>query len=260
MLIYIAIGTFLATFSGGLLALIKKDKLHSILGFSAGAVMGVVFFDLLPEALDLGSKFYSTEVITTAVAIGFVLYLILDRSFSLHAHGHENCDHNGHGHEQSHPKNKRGLLGASSLSFHSLIDGIGIGLAFQASPSVGIIVAAAVLAHDFSDGLNTVAVILKNGHVDGGDQALNSRVRKTAFRFLLVDALAPVVGIIVTLFFTVPQNILSLLLAVFCGFFLYIGASELIPESHHAHPRFTTTIMTILGMLFLYTVIHFALI
>jgi ZIP family zinc transporter len=71
-------------------------------------------------------------------------------------------------------------------------------------------------------------------------------------RWLVVDALAPVVGILLASLFVVPEQTLALLLSVFTGFFLYIGASDLIPESHHAHPKFLTTAMTIGGAALMY--------
>jgi ZIP family zinc transporter len=136
---------------------------------------------------------------------------------------------------------------AGSLSIHSFLDGVGIGLAFQVNAAVGLVVAAAVLAHDFSDGINTVNVIVRHG----GEF-------KKALRWLVVDAVAPVLGVLVTLLFTVSEDSLGLLLALFAGFFLYIGASDLIPESHHQHPKFMTTAMTLLGAAVLYIAIHFA--
>jgi len=236
MIILITIGAFLATMCGGLFALKLKDRLHLILGFSAGAVIGVGFFDLLPEALELAGNAYEASTILAITALGFVLYLILDRLFFMHSHDADD----GHIH--------RGRLGAGSLSLHSFLDGIGIGLAFQVSPVVGLVVAAAVLTHDFSDGINTVNFILKN---EGS--------RMQAFKWLAIDALAPVAGVLSTLFFRVPAQSLGLLLALFGGFFLYIGASDLIPESHHAHPKWITTVMTVLGVATLYVVIHFAI-
>lgn len=236
MVILIALATFVATLVGGLVALQLKDKLHLVLGFSAGAVLGVAFFDLLPESLNLAGKFFAPSSVTALVALGFALYLVLDRSIYLHAHSDEDGGHHS-----------RGVLGAGSLSFHSLLDGLAIGLAFQVSAAIGTVVAAAVLVHDFSDGVNTVGLVLKNK----GDRA-------SALRWLFVDALAPVVGAIATLFFTLPEQVLGIVLALFTGFFLYIGASDLIPESHHGHPKILTTVMTILGMAVLYGVIHFA--
>jgi len=229
MVILISIAAFAATMLGGVFALRFKDKLHLILGFSAGAVIGVAFFDLLPESLELGGS-------TTLVALGFTVYLILDRFIVLH-HDHE--QNGGHGH--------RGTLGAGSLSFHSFLDGLAIGLAFQVSTVIGATVAIAVLTHDFSDGINTVSMIIKNGGT-----------RRAAFRWLAIDALAPVAGVLSTLFFKVPQAYLGIILAIFCGFFLYMGASELLPESHHSHPAKWTTVMTLLGIAVLYIAIKLA--
>ena len=238
MVILIGIATFISTLLGGLFALHLKDRLHLILGFSAGAVIGVAFFDLMPEAFVLAAKAYSMQTIASVIALGFLSYLTLDRFIALHVHDH--------GEEGVH-EHKRGALGAGSLSIHSFLDGVGIGLAFKVSPAVGLIVALAVLAHDFSDGINTVSFIMKHG----GD-------RRRAFTWLLVDALTPLAGIIATFFLTVTKSTLGLLLALFTGFFLYIGPSDLLPESHHQHPVKMTTFMTIVGAGLLYLIIRLA--
>ncbi len=239
MIILIAFLASLATLCGGMLALRFKDKLHLILGFSAGAVLGVAFFDLLPESIGLGGNFFSGSTVTAIVALGFFVYLVLDRVVLLHTHAHED------GHEHAHES--RGILGAGSLTIHSFLDGVAIGLAFQVSAAIGAVVAIAVLVHDFSDGINTVNLILKN---EGEG--------KRAFRWLLIDAAAPVLGAASTLFFHLPEQALSVVLALFSGFFLYIGASDLIPESHHAHPKFLTTVMTLAGAAVLFIAIHLA--
>lgn len=233
----VALATIISTFLGGLFAIRYKDKLHLILGFSAGAVIAVALFDLLPESLELSSSFFDTKIITLLIASGFSLYLVLDRFFSLHAHDSENCDNPSHSSK----------LSATALIFHSFLDGVGIGLAFKISNAIGWVVAVAVLAHDFSDGINTVGIILKN-----------KGERKQVLRYLVADALAPAVGVISTVFFSVAMPTLGLILAVFTGFFLYIGASDLVPESHHHHPTLWTTFMTILGMAVLYFAIHLA--
>lgn len=235
MIYAIALATCAATFIGGLLALRFRDKLHLILGFSAGAVIGVAFFDLLPEAFGLGFLYHEPGVIASYVAVGFLFYLVLDRGIAYFFLSEHDEEHAGH----IHVSPERGVLGASMLSFHSFLDGVAIGLSFQIAPELGMLVAIAVLAHDFSDGINTVGMIVRHG----GTRPM---------RWLTVDALAPVVGILLASYIVVPEQILALLLAVFTGFFLYIGASDLIPESHHAHPKFLTTAMTICGALLMY--------
>lgn len=230
-----------ATLLGGAVAFKLRDRLHLILGFSAGAVIAVAFFDLLPEALELAGEVYDVSTIVGMVALGFLLYLLFDRLLVLHSHGHaDDGEDTAHSHHRGHVR-------AGSLSLHSFLDGVGIGLAFQVSPVVGLVVAAAVLAHDFSDGINTVSVVVRHGGT-----------KRQAMRWLVADAVAPAVGILVASFFTVPTAVLGLLLALFCGFFLYIGASDLIPESHHVHPTFWTTFMTLVGALVLFLAIHIA--
>lgn len=224
LLVAIAVATFLSTFAGGLLALKLHDKLHLILGFSAGAVIGVAFFDLLPEAIGFGEKLGGPASIPAYAALGFLSYLVLDRILL-------SCGDAA----------PRGRFAAGVLCVHSLLDGVAIGLAFQASHAVGIVVAIAVLTHDFSDGINTMNIVLKSGSN-----------RPQAFRWLMVDALAPVLGIATTHFFTLPGEWFGAALALFSGFFLYIGASDLIPESYHAHPKFLTTAMTLVGAAVLY--------
>ena len=73
--------------------------------------------------------------------------------------------------------------------------------------------------------------------------------------WLLLDASAPVIGVASTYFFTLPDTAFGTVLALFAGFFLYIGASDLIPESYHAHPKFLTTVMTLAGAAVLYLAI-----
>lgn len=227
LLLAIAAAAFLSTLCGGLLALRLRDKLHLILGFSAGAVIGVAFFDLLPEAINFGAQLHDPATVLSFSALGFLFYLVMDRILLFHGEGAP-----------------RSGVAASVLCLHSLLDGIAIGLAFQASHQIGIVVTIAVLTHDFSDGINTMNIVLRNG----GD-------RRQAFRWLLVDASAPVVGVASTVFFTLPATAFGTALALFAGFFLYIGASDLIPESYHAHPKFLTTAMTLAGAAVLYAAI-----
>jgi len=237
MALIIAFLTIISTLLGGLFAIRFKDKLHLILGFSAGAVIGVAFFDLLPESIELTSETYSLEMVTILIAIGFITYLIIDRFFSIHLHTEDCCENHAN----------RGTLGAIAFIIHSFVDGLAVGLAFKVSPAIGYVLAAAVLAHNFSDGINTVNMIFKN-------QGSNRK----AIIYLILDALAPALGVVSAIFISISEPILGLVLALFTGSFLYIGASELIPESHHNHPTIWTTIMTIVGITILFIVVKLA--
>src|SRR5450631_3339149 len=84
LLTIIAVAAFASTVAGGLLALTLRDKLHLILGFSAGAVIGVAFFDLLPEALSFGSPLHAPAAILSWTGLGFLCYLVLERILLFH--------------------------------------------------------------------------------------------------------------------------------------------------------------------------------
>ena len=225
----LAAATCVATMLGGVMALSLTRRIAIMLGFSAGAVLGVALFDLLPEALKLGEKSFGWSGVSLAALTGFLLYGLFDRLVSRHHHPG--------------PDPARGILGAGGFSLHSMLDGLGIGVAFQASHQAGLVVAAAVLAHDFADGLNTVNVVVKHG----GSKA-------QALRWLLADAVAPVLGAALSLLFHLPTGLLALLLAGFGGFFLYIGGLDLLPESQRAGPRWPSGLATALGAAFLFAV------
>jgi len=236
-LIISAFAIFSSVVLGGSFALKFKDKLHLILGFSAGSVVGVAFFDLLPEAFESGKYFYTTETIVMYIVIGFLIYMILDRALSNHSHHEEECENHNH----------KGALGAGSISLHSLIDGLVVGLSFQISPAVGIALAVAIFAHAFSDGINTVNMILRSG----------GNVTQ-ARKWLFIDATTPAAGILLSSFISIPGNVFPVLISIFCGFFIYLGASDLLPESHHGHPKIWTTISTILGIVLILIVTKLA--
>jgi zinc transporter ZupT len=251
MLILISIAAFIATFAGGLLALRFRDKLHLVLGFSAGAVIAVAFFDLVPEAFELAEGFREPATIALYMAIGFFAYLFIDRLLFFRALRHDSSTGLGHGEQATemhdHVHAHVGGLGAGGLVAHSFFDGIAVGLAFQVSIEVGALVAMAVLIHKISDGISTVGVILKGE----GSQ-------RRAFKWLAFASIAPGLGVLSTIAISIPENTLGIMLAVFAGFFIYMGASDLIPESHHAHPKLLTTVMTFLGAGVLYAAISFA--
>jgi ZIP family zinc transporter len=118
------------------------------------------------------------------------------------------------------------------------MDGFAIGVGFQYDFYAGIIVALAVICHDFSDGLNTVTVMLNAG---------NSL--KSSVRMLALDAPIPMLGVVSTLFFMLPEELLVYILPFFAGGFLYLGVSELLPEAHERNPPLVTLAATLLGFI-----------
>lgn len=228
--------TFFSTVFGGLLALKNKERLHLIMSLTAGVLVGVAFFDILPEMFHLAVDAHLDITPGLLMLVGgFLLIHVLEKLAIInHAHEDEYVEH-------KHPT--VGLISATGLSIHSFLDGVGIGLGFHVSSSVGILIAIAVIAHDFSDGLNTVTLMLTHKNTS-----------KKALLLLLVDATTPVLGALSTYLFTIPQNVLLLYLGFFAGFLLYIGASDLLPEAHSKHSSWYMLLLTVAGAGFIFLV------
>ena len=228
--------TFVSTFLGGLFGLKHKDKMHLILGLTAGIILGVLAFDIFPEIINLIQKTgVSSTVPMIALVVGFMLFHTAEKFLLIH-HSHEE-DYGPHTHPTV------GRFQALALAGHSLLDGVAIGLGFQISGPVGILVAVAVISHDFSDGLNTVSRMI-----------VHKNTNRQALKFLFIDAIAPVLGGISTLFFTLSEKSLLIYLGFFAGFLLYIGVSDVLPEAHSEHSSRKTVLMTAIGVLFIFLI------
>jgi ZIP family zinc transporter len=228
--ILVACVTLASTGVGGMVAVRFRDRLHFLLGFSSGAVLAVALFDILPEVFAMGGPSYMP-----IVAIGFLAFFGLERYTALHRareHVHVNVDT---AHEP-----ELGALAAAGLVLHSFLDGVAIGIGFQTGPHVGVLIAMGIIAHDLSDGMNTVTVVLAHGN------PVNSAVM-----WLIFDMVAPVLGAAVTVVYHPAAATLPWVLAFFVGSFLYIGASDLLPEARE-HDSPWVAVATIVGMVVVY--------
>ncbi|GAA4361473.1 ZIP family metal transporter [Actinomadura sp. NPDC048032] len=226
---------FLMTLAGGLTAMRVRDHRHLVLGLAGGLMLGVVAFDLLPESLALTRhRPFGVPAPMIGFAAGFVLLHVVEQAVAIHrAHEEEYAPH-----EHARGSGSGGLLAASALVLHSLVDGLSIGFGFQTGTETGVFVALAVVTHDFADGFNTfTAASLYRGD------------RRPAVLLLLADAAAPVAGAAVGMLATVPDAVLGPYLGVFAGVLLYLAAAEILPEAHSVHPRVMTLAATGLGLL-----------
>lgn len=204
MMAYVfAATTFLSTGLGGLTAIRFRGWLVVLIGFSGGTVIGVSLFDVLPE---LSANGAITPSLMSVAALGMLSFFVLEWTAELH---------------QSPEHSRRlGIAAAASLSLHSLFDGLAIGVGFQVNPSLGVMIGTAVIAHDACDGLNTVTVMLAHGN------RLAASVG-----WLLVDMSTPFAGVALTRIVSIPRETLPCILAFLFGFFLYLGAGDLLPQA-----------------------------
>src|SRR4029078_13557748 len=224
---------FVSTLLGGLAALHFHHRLHPFMAFASGVRVATDVADLVPEANALVGEARGLEVGIAALA-GYLLFTLIEsfihqQSFE---HGHVHADHGVplfEGAAREGESTSAGLLSVlppASLLVHSTLDGLAIGLAFQAGSGIGLSVLLAVLAHDLADGMNVVTLAL--------DAA---RGRGFAIVFLVLDALAPLVGAALRFVVAIPDVALGWMLAAFAGIFIAIGATHLLPESQHERPE-----------------------
>ena len=212
----------IATMAGGIIALKFASKRPVLAGFGAGAVVTIAFFDLIPEAFHTAGGLFRPFGLGACIVAGFLLYLVLDRI------GQTRTARSGP---------SRWGFGAAPLVLHSTLDGLGIGVAFLASPQLGMAVTVAVLTHDLVDGANTVALSV------GG---VGYRFRP--WIWLVLDALAPIVGILLAHTYPPPPDVIAPVLAFFGGVFLYLGLGELLPRSFEARWKAINALPVICGV------------
>jgi ZIP family zinc transporter len=233
--ILLAIVTCFSTLLGGTFASRHRKDIGILGAFAAGVLITTSLLDLLPQTFRLATSInVPLEDVMALTVVGFLFLYIISRIVTSHV-----LNKDGEYIEVKHPLG--GLFATSQLSVHSFIDGLAIGFGFEADIHVGIIIAIAVICHDFTDGLSTVAVMLNSG---------NSL--KNSIRMLLLDAIAPVLGAVVALFIEVQQYYIVLLLPFFAGGFLYLGASDLLPQANEKNPKKLTVISCITGFVLIF--------
>ena len=204
-----ACATVAATFAGGALGLRLAHTIPTLMALTGGVVVAVALFDVLPESIEAVDD---PQLVGALVGAGFIAFFLVERVLVLH---HRDDPDQARAHQQV------GVAAALGLSVHSFIDGLGIGLAFGVDTATGVLVFIAVIGHDFADGLNAVSFILSQ-----------SDDRRRAKRWLTINAFAPLFGVLIGAAISVSEFTLGQILAVYTGFFLYMGATDLLPEAH----------------------------
>ena len=230
--ILVSFGAFASALIGGVLALRAARAVGLIIAFGAGIRIGAAYFDLIPESINLLGG--NLELAMVFLAFGFLAFYAIEKLTNVHV-GHEAAAELDHGiAEHRHV----GLLGAIGMSLHSFLDGVALAAALAVGCGFGLVIAAVVVIHRFSDGIAVVSLLLAT-----------RMPQRDAYRWVAVVAVAPALGVIVGVLLPISGNVLGALLATFAGFFLYIGAAELLPEAHRSDRSRWVVAATVAGVL-----------
>ncbi len=227
----------LSTLAGIYLVLIKEawGRRGSIylISFASGALLSAALLDILPESLELNSS------ASLYVLVSFVAFYILEQNLVLHA-GHEDLECCGD--EDRHRLHSLGLISFLGIGFHSLLDGVIIGAGFLESTTLGLIATIGVISHELPEGLSIIGLLFHAGFS-----------RRKGLIYSTIVALATPVGAVVSslLLREIESNLLGALLGVAAGSFLYIAASDLIPQTRqHRSPYIIPLVMAGMFTLF----------
>ena len=238
--ILLAAATAVATAAGGFLALRAKDRLHLVLGLAAGLLLGLVAFDLLPEVFDMSSsEFLGAPAVSVALVAGFLLLHIYERFFGSHEPAESD-----YGHDHKHSANVAGGLGALAMGGHVFLDGLALGVAFSIDDKLGIAVFVALLVHAFSDGLNTVSLLVKSG-----------KWTRKGIWLLGVDSVARISGAVIGSSLALSEDFTALYLAAFSGILIYLATSHILPEAHARHASRWTLVSTVAGVAIMWALV-----
>jgi ZIP family zinc transporter len=238
--ILLAAATAVATALGGVIALRARDRLHLVLGLAAGLLLGLVAFDLLPEVFEMSSTtFLGAPSVSVALIGGFLLLHLYEKFFGSHEPAESD-----YGHDHKHTANVTGTVGALAMGLHVFLDGLALGVAFSIDEKLGIAVFVALLVHAFSDGLNTVAMLVKS-----------NKWSKKGIWLLGVDSIARISGAAIGSGLALSENSTALYLAAFSGIVIYIATSHILPEAHARHSSRWTLAATLTGVAIMWALV-----
>lgn len=218
----------------------SRKQISLAIDFTTGIVLGLVAFDLLPEIFDIAnSQMLDPVWPMLALVTGFLLFHLFERLVPIHESG-----------ESQYGPHRHPWLGtarAVALTGHSFLDGLSIGVAFQADVAVGTAVAIAVIGHRFADGFDTTTFMLVN----------KNKLRHIK-KWLAAVIFMPVIGGLVSLVFSFSESALSIYLGFFAGFILYIAAGNIMPQAHSKNSTRVTFLLTVIGVIFILAVTRLA--
>jgi zinc and cadmium transporter len=218
-------GGVLATAVAALTLTLPGNWISRLVSFAVGALLGAVFLELLPQALETGD---ASEVMATVLA-GLLAFFVLEKLVLWrHSHGHAEHrddedeslhDHALHGHGDG---GRSGLMILIGTSVHNFCDGIVIAAAFLVDTRLGIATTFAIVAHAVPQQVGDFAVLIHSGF---------SRAR--AFAWNMTVGLATLAGALAAYVALADmEQALPIVLAVASASLLYVAMADLIPSLH----------------------------
>lgn len=239
MIIAIIVGSVISLAGGAAIFLSGKRRHGAIalaLPFGAGALLAAAFFDLMPESFEQGEPRH----LLMWVCAGFIAFFLLERLSSWFHHHHE--------HAQAGRYEQQNRLVMIGDLIHNIIDGVAIAAAFLVNPMTGFVTTIAVSAHEIPKELGTFGILLSRGWRDK--------------KVILVNILTAIGTLIAAITVFALGSSIHLpeaeMLAVTAGFFIYVAASDIIPEIHEQSRRVGTIQAAVLvtGLVLMALVIH----
>jgi len=237
----------IACIAGGVLAIVAAAgtlALHPrwisrLISFAVGALLGAVFLELLPHALEQGG----TERAMMTMLVGLLLFFLLEK-LVLWRHSHDSAEGLGHGngpagHNHGSAGTRPGLMIVIGNSVHNFCDGIVIAATFIADFALGTTTALAIVAHAIPQQVGDFAVLMHSGYT-----------RRRAFVYNLATGVATLAGGLAGYAaLAAMQHILPTVLALAAASLLYVAVADLIPSLHqHPAPAQTAVQLLLIGI------------
>ncbi|MCL2830393.1 MAG: ZIP family metal transporter [Betaproteobacteria bacterium] len=212
-------------------------RVTALVSYAIGAMLGAVFLEILPHALEHGDP----ETVAVAILFGILAFFILEK-LVLWRHCHQDHCEAHEVQETQHDHGRSGLMVLIGDTFHNFVDGILIATAFLQSTELGIVTALAIIAHEIPQELGDFVVLLHSGFS-----------RAKAFAFNLLSSMATVVGGTIAYFaLSKLEGWSPYMLSIAVASMLYVAIADLIPSLHkraELHATVQQVSLILLGIL-----------
>ncbi len=218
----------LASFLGGILSVIaaalfalnaRAQYLGGLVSYAIGALLGAVFLDILPEAIEMSPN---VAAVSGTVLLGILLFFTLEKILIWRHCHHDHCEVHEPDTLEAHDHGRSGTMVIVGDTFHNFVDGIIIAAAFLADVNLGIVTALAIIAHEIPQEVGDFAILLHSGYT-----------KLRAFQMNLISSFATLVGGVLGYFaLQHMQSWVPTLLALAAASMIYVAVADLIPGLH----------------------------